>query len=366
MKRILSAMMLGAAAVFACNALTSQKLTATKASEYGLIYNLPVTVLDVTIEVEKLVKQPGEYFKYAKKYLDADNPITEPSQEWTIKSVTVNARGVADADERYLVQFKRGTTPYIIVNEENFPLAINTEEYMPEEAAERPAAVDATPTPLEGDAAMQVMSQEMLQSQSTAKRAELAANQIYALRQSRTDLITGQAEQMPPDGQAMQLVLDNIAAQEAALVAMFLGTEQYSTDVKTFTIVPDSIGGEFIVARLSTLNGIVDNEDLSGAPIYMTVDVAEKGQLPVNEKTGLTKTFPKGGIAYRIPGKASVGIEYGGKTVYSGVFDVAQYGVVFGIDPSIITNRKTLGYVIFDPVTGGIKEIGTNTPAVTQ
>lgn len=47
-------------------AQTTQKLTATKASEYGLIYNLPSTVFDITIETECTEKQPGEYYKYAK------------------------------------------------------------------------------------------------------------------------------------------------------------------------------------------------------------------------------------------------------------------------------------------------------------
>ena len=341
------------------SAQTTQKLTATKASEYGLIYNLPITVFDVTIEAEKEEKQPGEYFKYAKKYLDADNPIAEPSLSWKVKSITVNARGVSDADERYLVQFKKGSTPYMFVNEQNFPLAINTEKIYETELPVIPEAKKVEASPLESEAATQVMSQEMLQSQSSAKRAELAANQIYALRQSRTDLITGQAEQMPPDGQAMQLVLDNIAAQEAALTAMFMGTVQHSTEVKTFTIVPDSVGGESVIARLSVLKGIVDSEDLSGDPIYLTIDIAEKGELPINEKTGLPKTFPKGGIAYRIPGKANVSVEYNGENIFNNTFSVAQYGVVFGIDPAIITNVKTPGYVIFDPVTGAIKELGT-------
>ena len=78
----------------------------------------------------------------------------------------------------------------------------------------------------------------MLQSQSSAKRAELAAQRIYELRQSRNDLITGQADQMPPDGEAMKLVMDQIAAQEAALTAMFIGTEQRETDVQTITYRP--------------------------------------------------------------------------------------------------------------------------------
>ena len=357
--KIWSVALVAMLSVAGVSAQTTQKLTATKANEYGLIYSLPKTVLDITIEAEKEVKKPGEYFKYAKKYLDSDNAIAQTSQQWTLKSITVNVRAVADADERYLVQFKKGTTPYMYVNDQNFPLAINTEKVYEVEAPVLPEAKVAEPTPLETAAATQVISQEMLQSQSSAKRAELAANQIYALRQSRTDLITGQADQMPPDGQAMQLVLDNIAAQEAALTAMFMGTVQHSTDVKTFTIVPDSLGGESIVARLSALNGIVDSDDLSGCPIYVNIEVAERGQLPVNEATGLVKTFPKGGIAYRIPGKAKVAVEYDGQKVYDKTIDMAQYGVVFGIDPSMITNTKAPAYVVFDPLTGAIKELGT-------
>ena len=57
------------------SAQTTQKLTATKASEYGIIYTLPSTVVDITIETEKIVKKPGEFYRYAKKYFNANNAI---------------------------------------------------------------------------------------------------------------------------------------------------------------------------------------------------------------------------------------------------------------------------------------------------
>ncbi len=342
-------------------AQTTQKLTATKASEYGLIYNLPITVFDVTIEAENAVRKPGEYFRYAKKYLDAANPVAEQSQSWSVKSISLTPRGVSDAEERYLMQFKRGTSPFIIVNEENLPLAINTEDVPEIEEPVLPVAIEAKPTPLETEAARHVISQEMLQSQSSAKRAELAANQIYALRQSRTELITGQSENTPADGQAMQLVLDNLEAQEAALTAMFVGTEQRSTEVRTFRFIPDTVSSECVIARVSSIDGIVDADDLSGDPVYLSIEVAERGELPINEKTGLAKTFPKGGVAYRIPGKAEVKIEYNGKIYFRQTFEIAQYGVVFGLDPSMFTDKKAPAYILFDPLTGGIKELGTNT-----
>ena len=40
-------------------AQTSQKLTAGKASEYGLIYTLPATALDIYFEAEVSEEHPG-------------------------------------------------------------------------------------------------------------------------------------------------------------------------------------------------------------------------------------------------------------------------------------------------------------------
>lgn len=362
MKRSIFALSLMLAAC-SLNAQTTQKLTANKINEYGLIYTLPTTVLDVTVEAEKTVKQPGEFFRYAHKYLGID-PITEPSTTCTLKSVVVTPRGVADKDESYLVQFKSGSSPFIMVNGENFPLSINTEKkaYIPQ--AKLPVAQTPTPTILETDAAKQAITAEMLQSHSSAKRAELAATRIFELRQSRSDIISGTAENMPSDGQAMQLALDNLAAQEAALTAMFIGTEQVSTQVENFTVTPpsgDMNEWESVVARLSVLDGIVDAENLSGDPISIKVKVTSRGTLPKNEK-GEEKRFPKGGMAYRIPGRANVTVNFMGNQVVNQDSDFAQYGIVFGLDPNLFTDKKAPAYAIFNPITGELTEIGTVAP----
>lgn len=339
------------------SAQTTQKLTANKSNEYGLIYQLPNTVLDITIEAERIVKKPGEFYKYSKKYLPAETPVASPSEQWTLKSVTVVPRGQADASQQYLMQFKAGTTPFLIVNDSNLPLALNTDRLPQTEETVLPQPVAATPTPLETQAARQAITEEMLQSHSSAKKAELAAAQIYALRQSRNEIITGQADQMPPDGKAMQLALDNMAAQEAALTAMFIGTEQHSTDVATFTYTIEDAAINDVVARLSSFKGIVDPDDLSGAPIYITVEIAERGKLPVNEK-GEEKKYPKGGVAYRIPGTANITLTFDGDKIYEKTMPVAQFGVVFGLEPALFTDKKAPAYLIMDPVTGGVRELG--------
>lgn len=359
MNRIICTLAIATAA-FAANAQTTQKLTANKINEYGLIYTLPTTVFNVTVEAEKTVSTPGEFFRYAKKYLGMD-PIVEPSTEFSLKSVSVNPDGVADEDERYLIQFKSGSTPFIMVSDTDFPLSINTEDNISAEEPKIPVARQAEPTILETPAAAQAMTAEMLQSTSSAKRAELAAARIFELRQSRSEIISGTADNMPADGQAMQLALDNLASQEAALTAMFTGTVQKSTQVKTFTVTPPADADakwEHIVARLSAIDGIVDSDDLSGEPVKLILAITERGKLPVNEK-GETKRFPKGGLAYRIPGTADISIIYDGRKLSTESFDIAQYGVVFGLDPNLFTDKKAPAYAIFNPVTGAIVELGT-------
>lgn len=345
------------ASVASLNAQTTQKLSAGKVNEYGLIYSLPNTTLDITLVAEKNVKTPGEFFRYAKKYLGVD-PITEPSSTCRLTSATVETRGVTDPAERYLVQFKAGSTPFMMLNDQNIPLTVNIEEISLPAVPLRPSAHPADPTILESAAAKQAVTAEMLQSPSSAKRAELAAARIYELREIRSDILSGNAENMPADGKAMQLVLDNLASQEEALTAMFIGTTQTSTYVTTVNYTPSDTNPRKVIARLSMTDGFVAADDLSGAPIYLDLTVTEKGELPVNEK-GEVKRFPKGGLAYRVPGKAQVTVTYDGKRMVQSTVDVAQFGVVFGLDPALFTDKKAPAYVVFNPVTGAITELGT-------
>lgn len=356
MKRISAAFLIIAAAL-PLGAQTTQKLQAGKPNEYALIYSLPTTTLDITLEAEKTVRTPGEFFRYAKKYLGVD-PITEPSSSYELKSVIVNPRGITDPEERYQVQFKSGSTPFMMIDGQNVPLSVNYPDVSLPEPPGLPAPREAKPTILEMPVAKQAVTAEMLQSPSSAKRAELAAARIYELRETRSDILSGNADNMPADGQAMQLVLDNLSAQEAALTAMFAGTRSSRTEVERISIRPDSTGlAETVLARISAVDGIVDSDNLAGAPVTVAVKIIEQGILPVTE-TGATKTFPKGGIAYNIPGRALVTVSYGGNEIAEEEVPLAQAGVVFGLDPKLFTDKKAPSKALFDPTTGALVEIG--------
>lgn len=339
-------------------AQTSEKITAGKATEYGLTYNLPLTALDITIEAELTTERPGEFFNYARLHLGDPSAIRKESKTARIKSVTIHPRGVADPDNRWLAQFKSGSTPFMILTPEGIPLALNTEQTSRVEAPELPVAKAAAPGPLDTEAARQAITRDMARSSSTSKRAELAAQRIFELREMRSDLLSGQSDNTPPDGQAMQLMLDNISAQEAALTAMFLGTRSVSTDVRTIELIPDSaeIDGR-VIARISAVEGIVDADNLAGAPVTLDLRIISPASLPTNDK-GETKSFPRGGVAYGIPGTARVSVNYDGREVAAREVDLAQLGVTFGLDPKLFTDKNAPSMVRFDPTTGAILLIG--------
>jgi hypothetical protein len=354
----LCALALTCLALQPCAAQTTQKLSASKANEYALIYTLPLTVVDITIEAEHTECAPGEFYNYAKRQLGINNAITEASEQVTIKSVTLTPRGVPNTANRWQVQFKAGATPYILLNEAGCPVAVNTDTPAAVAEVKLPVAVAATPTALETEAARQAVTQEMTRSSSTSKRAELAAQRIFELRETRSDILSGQADNAPADGQAMQLVLDNLSAQEAALTAMFAGTTKTYTTVSTVTFEPDSADVyNKIIARLSATKGVVDSDDLSGAPITLSMSILDEGKLPVNEK-GEAKRFPKGGFAYNIPGTALFTISYNGREYLAQEVSLAQLGTTFGIDPALFADKKEPSKVLLSPTTGAITLLG--------
>lgn len=332
----------------------TEKLTASKGNDYGLVYTLPKTAVDITVETETTVKARGEFANYARMRLGIDNAVTEPSTRVTVKSIKIGTRGVPDSDNRWIAQFKPGSTVSILLDEGGIPLAINADAVDGAQPRELPKAVPMPVSPLDKPVAQQVLTQEMIRSTSLSKKAELAAQRIYELREQRNELISGNVDNMPADGASLKVALDALAEQEEALTAMFAGTTLTGTQVSTFSFVPSSHEvADSVVARISPVDGITDSDDLRGIPLTVSIRVISRGELPVNDK-GEAKKFPKGGVAYNIPGAAEITVSFGGKVMGTKTVDLAQLGTTFGIDPDLFTHKKSPMQATFSPITGAL------------
>ncbi|GAB6123029.1 DUF4831 family protein [Dysgonomonas termitidis] len=338
-------------------AQTTVKMSAVKANNYGVAYSLPKTSLVITVDYTKKTRKAGEFFQYAERYLSISNPITEDAVSYTLDKIDATTKGVVDKDKSYLVEFRSNTTsPFVTLTKDGLICAINDDYTFPKEEirGDAPVASAVLPNP------RSFLSEEILRAGSTAKQAELIAKQIYRLRESRNNILTGDADNMPPDGNAYKLVMTQLEEQEKALTAMFAGMETIETGTREFTVIPDDKNiDNRIIFRFSSKLGIVGADDLSGSPVALTLKNKEPREAQVltpKEEKELEKKF-SAGIIYNIPGKAALQISYNGRNYVQKDCDIVQYGVQDVLVPKMFDNNKLPVKVIFYPDMGAIKQI---------
>jgi hypothetical protein len=196
--------------------------------------------------------------------------------------------------------------------------------------------------------------EEQFMAGSVAKMADGAAKQIYRIRETRLNILAGDVEHVPADGKAMELVLNELDKQEQALVALFVGKTQITHHTHAVRYVPGESVEKEVVCRLSAHNGIVDKNDLSGEPLYLTLVAKKQTLLPagiVDKNTPLLSQ-----IHYNLPGEAQVALTFKGKQMAEQNVAVAQYGVAIPLAQDLFTGKATPTIKI-SAETGNILEI---------
>lgn len=337
-------------------------LTAEKHNDYGLVYSLPITALEITITANKETRIAAPYSKFAKKYLAVDKIISEDEERWTITGVSVRPYGAVDPEARYIMQLKPGATTFIGVDQDGMLLSINREPVSPVNAPSyRPAA---EPIKLTGKEYLQFVDEDFIASQSSAKQAEMLASAIMEVRDAKISLTRGTADVMPTDGRQLELMLNSLAEQEKVMTAAFTGTSYNETIVRTYTYVPEDEGTQTLI-RFSDFKGFCSAKDYAGAPLNIRVNVTAQGTIPT-DSDGRQRELPKDAIRYCVPGAAQVTLSCEGETLYNNELEFAQFGEIFGLNPSLFTDKKSPSFAVFNPITGGLKEIGSIQPKLSE
>ena len=314
----------------------------------GAVYFLAKTVLRFVVRVEKTTYTPGDFCRYAQRYLRLNDVEAEASTTHKLIGMTMGTYGEADKAKGYAVKFNAKTSACnISLADDGTLLAVNATARKPE--APVPFAPAPKPAPVNP---RQYLSEEVLAAGSTAKMAELTAQDIYDIRDSKNYLNRGEADYMPKDGEQLRIMLANLDRQERALTEMFTGTTDREDRLFTFRIEPEDGTDNKVVARFSRLLGILSPDNLTGEPLYISVSAtAPVPPAPADDK----KKKPKG-VIYNIPGKGKVAVTWQGKTLFSGELPVTQFGYTEVLTDGLF-DKKVNTRVIFNPETGGIAKI---------
>lgn len=319
----------------------------------GVTYYLPRTAFRVTVILEKTTIKPGDFYKYADRYLRLQNVPTEESVQWTLKSITLEPYGKPDKNKAYSIKLKSKTVaPLVGLSRDGLLLSINTdadESFLPDLPKPEKGAAPENPR--------NYMTQEILAAGSTAKMAELCAQEIYDIRESKNALVRGEADNTPKDGAQLKLMLEQLDKQASVLESLFSGTSQTDTEVISLFYDPQQETDHDILFRFSQKLGVLDADNLAGEPVYASVKVMETIPAAVtSEDIAKKRVKMEHGVYYNVPARAKINISYKGQEFVNMETPMAQFGIV-EILSNALFDKKTTTQVTFFQTTGGTKDV---------
>ncbi len=315
----------------------------------GVNYALPRTRIRVDVMAFKIQYTPGEFARYADRYLNIGNVKKSEESRCMVVGINVEQEGVPDTSKVYTVKLKDKTiAPFVQLTDDGVLVAVNTKSDI---AAKINRNEEKKTEHFRNS--KEYFTADILAATSTAKMAELTAAEIFDIRDSRSAIMRGQADEMPKDGASLKIVLDGLDKHEEALMQLFVGYTDTTTYMRSFYVDPTEDIDKEVCFRLSSKLGFVDADDLSGEPYY--ISIKNLGTVPaVSEKESEKKKIA--GLVYNMPGTAQVKIFNPEKTFIDKEMLFGQFGIVDVLSATLF-NKDATTKVVFNPSTGGIVRV---------
>lgn len=322
-------------------------------SEEGAVYCLPKTGMRFVVRTEKTTYTPGEFASLASKYMHLDNVGKEKTVTYKLISLSMTSVGIPDSAKYYAVKFNaKATSSNMEIGDDGILLAINAK---PQTVAQ-PKAFEPAPKPNK-KTAQSYLSADILAAGSKLKMAELVAQEIFDIRDSKNQLNRGEADYMPKDGEQLKVMLANLDEQEETMTEMFKGTTEKDTLENVFVYCPTPENSRQLLFRFSKYKGLVDKDNLSGTPYY--INIKDLKTLPAEEPIATKKKKVESGIYVNVPSKIKVDVTSESNTIGSYELPAAQYGKTELLSGELF-NKKYTTNVVLDPTTGAIKTINSD------
>lgn len=330
-----------------------QRYNATEDNDYGIVYTLPRTEYIVKATIQQESFRPGPLAPWSEKYLGKTSRL-EAKNKYTLLSLSVETIGVADTTKRYLIAFDKKTiAPFVKLMPNGVLYSINGDAPL-KEVVQAPL-----PSYAEVDRSLPSFPREYSLATTDSKRAEIAATYLYEIREHAMNIVSGEVEQMPKDGESMRLILDKLRSEEQRTLRLFAGDTTYRVIRQDYRIVPEmeDMNGRTLF-RLAPQWGIVAPDDLTGEAIQYDLKIVERSpELSPKEQAKRDKLE---GIVYNMPGTAELRIYMGSKELLKARLPITQVGTVQSLGKKML-NIKEAGTtaIYFDPRSGALERVTT-------
>ena len=302
-------------------------------------------MLRIHLLIEKQTYTPGQFARYAERYLHLSGVVQEEQISQRIVSCEVSSFGVRDTSKCYSVRLKgKAETAEIRLSEQGTLLAVNDEPLA--YSIPKLSTLNSKLSSLNTHPSTSLLSSEALAAGSTAKMAEITAQQIQELQERRQQLATGEADEMPQDEHQLRLMLQQIDQKCARLMTHFTGTTRRDSTEHVLTFCPDKEINHQVLFRISRRLGLVDKDDLSGIPYYIDLKNLSPAEHPAPENKKQT------GFYVNVPGMAQLTISQDDQTLAQFQVPLAQFGFTELRDGDLF--RRFVTHLQLHPATGAV------------
>ena len=327
----------------------AQMLEAGQEQPAGVvIYSLPSTSIMFTVVAEKENFVAGPYAQFAQKYMGSA-ARTEDAVTYTLKSIdmapyleadpatriAINLSGKGTAAANFLQLCSQGL---IIASDSytgkpeawRFPTIANNDLFAGKDVegnlTSATTTLYKTVNTAEGFQRVAV-SQSQVVEKSLEKKAQETANTIFALRNSRMQIITGDTD-ATYSGEAMEAAISEINRLEQEYMSLFYGASTTSLQKMNFDVVPSaSTSNQMYVAfRISETEGLLPPNEVAGRPIVLQLTFDKTANITTGGVTAAVKPVTAGTVYYRVPAIATARIMDGSQTLLQTRVPVYQFG----------------------------------------
>ena len=334
-------------------------LTGAGITEGSLVYALPLTVIDVTLETERTIEKPGPYARFADDLLGLKDVIMEESEHWRLKNITVRTHEEPDPSQFYVVEASSlFRTNVLQLKKTGIILDVNPKAFGTEPGFNESALNDLDHLRVfdlgsdeyfkaRQDTLYRVVNLdtsfvripylvERKQKLTVDQLAEKAATRLMELRDGKHMILTGETNVFPQHAAP----IDEMNRLEKEYTGLFTGKTLRESRTFTYHIIPGSAGttNQVTLCTFSESSGPVNAKDKSGVPL--TIDFVPELKVPQiniiarkrNESSG--KAFDK--LYYRVPVIVTVRASFGNESLSSARKLIYQFGQVLQLPANYI------------------------------
>jgi len=223
----------------------------------SLIYGLPLTVVDVKVETERVVEKPGPYARFAGDMLGLSDVIRNEAEYWSIKGIAIQTHQELDPSEFYVIEASTlFQTNMLLLKKAGLILDLSPEAFYPGEVRYMGKTADLNQLKVvdlgadeyyqaRNDTAYRLINVdtafvkvpylvEKKQKLSLEQLADRAARRLMELRDGKHLILTGEANVFPQS----EAAINEINRLEKEYTELFSGKTWKETRTFSFQIIP--------------------------------------------------------------------------------------------------------------------------------